>query len=67
MDPEAGESYQNSNSQNQQVPGGSKIKEIRNDLNQLTNIVSDSINKVMIRSERLDALNERSELLSRYV
>lgn len=65
MDPEAGEaSYQNNDSQNKQLPGGSKIKELQNDVNQLTSVMQSNINKVLERGDRMDTLNERSELLS---
>lgn len=66
MDPEAGgePSYQNNDSPNQQLPGGSKIKELQNDVNQLTSVMQSNINKVLERGDRMDTLNERSELLS---
>lgn len=65
MDFEAGEpSYHNTDSQNQQLPGGSKIKELQNDVNQLTSVMQSNINKVLERGDRMDTLNERSELLS---
>lgn len=64
MDAEAGEpSYQNAENQ-QQLPGGSKIKELQNDVNQLTSVMQSNINKVLERGDRMDTLNERSELLS---
>jgi vesicle-associated membrane protein 4 len=75
MDPEAANSYQNgagvggaaqpsSSSSNQQLPGGGKIKELQSDVEQLTNVMQTNINKVLDRGDRMDTLNERSELLS---
>lgn len=48
----------------QQLPGGAKIKELQNDVNQLTSVMQSNINKVLERGDRMDTLNERSELLS---
>lgn len=66
MDVETGQpSYQNAdNQQQQQLPGGSKIKELQNDVNQITSVMQSNINKVLERGDRMDTLNERSELLS---
>lgn len=68
MDVETGGSYQNSNgpssSSDQRLPGGAKIKELQNDVNQLTSVMQTNINKVLERGDRMDTLNERSELLS---
>lgn len=65
MDPEAGASYQHGGTGDQQtLPGGSKIKELQNDVNQITSVMQSSINKVLERGDRLDTLNERSELLT---
>lgn len=65
MDPEAAQgSYQNNGGPNQQLPGGGKIKELQNDVNQLTSVMQTNINKVLERGGRMDTLNERSELLS---
>lgn len=47
-----------------QLPGGSKIKELQNDVHQLTSVMQTNINKVLERGDRMDTLNERSELLS---
>jgi len=59
-------SYQNSDgpTNQQQLPGGSKIKELQNDVNQLTSVMQSNINKVLERGDRVDTLNERSELLT---
>lgn len=66
MDPEAG--YQNpppSTSDNQaRLPGEGKIKELQDDVNQLTSVMQTNVNKILERGDRMDALNERSELLS---
>lgn len=65
MDPEAGEgSYQNSGTPQGHLPGGSKIRELQDDVNQLTSVMQTNINKVLERGDRMDTLNERSELLS---
>lgn len=65
MDVEAGNSsYQNGDATNNQLPGGTKIKELQNDVNQLTSVMQSNINKVLERGDRMDTLNERSELLS---
>lgn len=70
MDVEAngGSSYQHggegSQAQGQQLPGGAKIKELQDDVNQLTSVMQTNINKVLERGDRMDTLNERSELLS---
>lgn len=63
MDIEAGESYQNNGPQSQ-LPGGGKIKELQNDVNQLASVMQTNINKVLERGDRMDTLNERSELLT---
>ena len=63
MDPEAGGSYQNGGNQ-QTLPGGSKIRELQNDVNQITSVMQTNINKVLERGDRIDTLNERSELLT---
>lgn len=61
-------SYQNSDGpssgQTQPLPGGAKIQELQKDVNQLTSVMQSNINKVMERGDRMDTLNERSELLS---
>lgn len=64
MDIEAGgpSSYQNSDQQS--LPGGAKIVELQNDVNQLTGVMKNNINKILERGDRIDTLNERSELLS---
>lgn len=67
MDVEAGSSsYQNSgsNQPNSQLPGDTKIKELQNDVNEITNVMKSNINKVLERGDRVDTLNERSELLN---
>uniref|UniRef100_A0A6G1S5W6 Vesicle-associated membrane protein 2 n=1 Tax=Aceria tosichella TaxID=561515 RepID=A0A6G1S5W6_9ACAR len=75
MDVEAGESYQNekgaggpsqppSSSSNQRLPGDGKIKELQGDVEQLTNVMQTNIKKVLERGDRMDVLNERSELLT---
>lgn len=74
MDPEAGgDSYQrgpggapqpSSSSSNQRLPGDGKIKELQGDVEQLTNVMQTNIKKVLERGDRMDTLNERSELLS---
>lgn len=66
MDIEAGGSYQNGagNGDQQSLPGGSKIKELQNDVNQITSVMQSNINKVLERGDRIDTLNERSELLN---
>lgn len=63
MDVEAGSSYQNSGP-NQNLSGDSKIKELQDDVNEITNVMKTNINKVLERGDRVEALNERSELLS---
>ena len=47
-----------------QLPGGAKIKELQNDVNQLTSVMQTNITKVLERGDRMDTLNERSELLT---
>lgn len=64
MDVEAGSSYQNGSDANQQLPGGSKIRELQNDVDELTTVMQSNINKVLERGDRMDTLNERSELLT---
>lgn len=65
MDVEAGSSYQNSNNRmSAQFPGDHKIKELQSDVDEITNVMKSNINKVLERGDRVDALNERSELLS---
>ena len=71
MDFNTGASYQNPDgpsssaaADQQRLPGGSKIKELQNDVNQLTSVMQTNINKVLERGDRMDTLNERSELLS---
>lgn len=66
MDVEGGgSSYQHGDVGNkQQLPGGSKIKELQNDVDQLTTVMQTNINKVLERGDRMDTLNERSELLT---
>ena len=66
MDVESGEpSYQGGEGpSNQQLPGGTKIKELQNDVNQITSVMQSNITKVLERENRMDTLNERSELLS---
>lgn len=76
MDPEAGNSYQNgpgvgdaaqppsSASSSQRLPGDGKIKELQSDVEQLTNVMQTNIKKVLDRGDRMDTLNERSELLT---
>lgn len=67
-----GSSYQNgpdsvgpSSSSNQQpLPGGTKIKEIQNEVDQLATVMQSNINKVIERGDRMDTLTERSELLT---
>jgi len=58
MDPEAGQSYQNT------LPGGGKIQELQNDVEEITNVMQSNINRVLERGDRIDNLNERSELLN---
>lgn len=48
----------------QPLPGQSKLKELQSDVNQLTSVMQSNINKVLERGDRMDTLNERSELLS---
>lgn len=50
--------------QQQALPGGAKIQELQKDVNQLTSVMQSNINKVMERGDRMDTLNERSDLLS---
>jgi vesicle-associated membrane protein 4 len=71
MDPEAGDSYQNgtgagssSEPANQRLPGDGKIKELQGDVEQLANVMQTNIKKVLERGDRMDTLNERSELLT---
>lgn len=69
MDVEAGgESYQNgsvrSNSDQKNLPGDNKIKELQKDVHEITEVMKTNINKVIERGDRVDMLNERSELLS---
>lgn len=65
MDVEAGgSSYQNGEAQQNQLPGQGKIEELQNDVSQLTSVMQSNINKVLERGDRMDTLNERSELLS---
>lgn len=66
MDPEAGGSYQHGgDGQSQTLPGGTKIKELQNDVDQITSVMQSNINKVLERGDRIDTLDERSELLNR--
>ena len=69
MDQRGGGSYQHGDGplaagDAEQLPGGEKIKELQNDVNQLTSVMQTNINKVLERGDRMDTLNERSELLS---
>lgn len=66
MDVEAGSSYQygSGDGPNQHLAGGSKIKELQNDVDELTTVMQSNINKVLERGDRMDTLNERSELLT---
>lgn len=50
--------------QQQPLPGQSKIQELQSDVKQLTSVMQSNIKQVMIRGDRMDTLNERSELLS---
>lgn len=69
MDIESGNSYQQGSGpsvqrQNSTLPGDEKIKELRNDVNEITEVMKTNINKVIERGDRVETLNERSELLS---
>lgn len=60
-------SYQNGDAPGggqQELPGGSKIRELQDDVNQLTNVMQSNIIKVIERGDRMETLNERSELLN---
>lgn len=48
----------------QPLPGGSKIKELQNDVDQLTDVMKTNINKVLERGDTMETLNERSGLLT---
>lgn len=71
MDIESGgpSSYQNGSNQpnpnyTNSLPGDTKIKALQNDVHEITEVMKTNINKVIERGDRVDMLNERSELLN---
>lgn len=71
MDVEAGSSYQNdgdnpsaSNQPSALAGGQNKVKALQTNVDELTSVMQSNINKVLERGDRMDTLNERSELLS---
>lgn len=60
----AGSSYQHGTTPDQSLPGNHKIKDLQNDVDEITNVMKTNINKVLERGDRVDILNERSDLLS---
>lgn len=66
MDIEAGDSYQQGpgRANSNYLPGDRKIKELQNDVSEITEVMKNNINKVIERGDRVETLNERSELLN---